>query len=451
MSKTGDAILLIGGESRRMGFDKSTLTLDGRSLLHLQIQRLSAVFERILLVGHDPLPPKGLSAYKKVHYVADQWPGRGPLVGLHAGLLAAQSEYVFFLACDMPNWDEDLLIRLKMQVDHLTQEDGLVLKTAVPEALQPFFAFYARSLLPLVQESLTRGEGSLTRLIQRAGFLQLSYARGELFANLNTPKDLAQHPKHLPEGLAPVMITRFEGSGFQSLTDEVMQEEPIAIFLEQTPWTTLWATPTDLGDLVLGHLFTQGVLQPGDPLPQLLLQEEPKEGPRAWRVRVHCPTMDWTLRRDQPLDEARALRPRRPLRLGLEEIFQAVQAFEHRSELFVRSGAAHSCALLAYGELLLVREDIGRHNALDKLIGAALRQRLDLSQCAILLSGRMALEMTQKVARTEVPCLLSRSAPSRSSIELARRVDLTLAGFIRGRRLNCYHLNPAHVWVLPTD
>lgn len=106
---------------------------------------------------------------------------------------------------------------------------------------------------------------------------------------------------------------------------------------------------------------------------------------------------------------------------------------------FRHSGGLHAAALVAAdGELGLCREDIGRHNAVDKLIGAALRTGIDVTDKLLLLSGRAGFELVQKAARASIPAVVAIGAPSSLSLRLAQSLDMTLVGFLRAEQFNLY-------------
>jgi FdhD protein len=120
------------------------------------------------------------------------------------------------------------------------------------------------------------------------------------------------------------------------------------------------------------------------------------------------------------------------------KILKLVNEFSKSSELFISTGGVHSCALCSYDEILYFEEDIGRHNAMDKLSGSVLVNKIYAGNKIILTTGRISSEIITKAAKIGIPVLVSRSAPTDAAIEMALQLNITLIGFARGQSLNIY-------------
>jgi FdhD protein len=244
--------------------------------------------------------------------------------------------------------------------------------------------------------------------------------------------------------------------------DTVAGEEPLEIRLDGTPLAVTMRTPGSDFDLAAGFLVSEGVLTgPGQLTTIRYCAGAGEDGANTYNVLDVALTAgvavpELTLRRNfyttsscgvcgkASLDAVRTRTAFAPgddpvmvsagVLAGLPARLRAAQ------RVFERTGGLHAAGLFdAGGDLLCVREDVGRHNAVDKVVGWALREdRLPLAGTVLLVSGRASFELAQKAVMAGIPVLAAVSAPSSLAVELARDRGVTLCGFVRGGRLNVY-------------
>jgi len=252
-------------------------------------------------------------------------------------------------------------------------------------------------------------------------------------------------------------VSEWENGQVRRKEDYLAAEEPLEIRIGKEPLSVTMRTPGHDVELAAGFLFTEGLFERRE---QILSLETDLPGEnRGNLVRVDfaadaVPDME-KLRRNffaasscgicgkASIDSVRArtLRPpNQDFRLGAEVLPRLPDALRASQAVFGRTGGLHAAALFdADGKLLIVREDIGRHNAVDKVIGWALLEgRLPLADSVLLVSGRGGFEIIQKAIVAGLPVVASVSAPSGLAVQLAREMQLTLIGFLRERRFVIY-------------
>lgn len=466
-----NAIVLCGGNSLRMGFDKYRLEINGQNLLKGSIEELLNIFDQVTLVAKEGMD---LSEFlgSRVVLVQDEY-SAGPLGGLHAGLKAAPCDSNFLIACDMPLSWLNYLKALKTLDERHQKYHGVVHVNPTTGLIEPFFGFYHKSLIPEIEASILKGNFSLRKFIASTNFLEISMEVAmakDLFFNINRPKDLLALRREVKDReidakdlrIKEVPITRYKGSEGKDLQDEVIVEASLRVFVNGFDLITMQCSPSDLEELVLGHLFTQGMIQTPSDVNELSIRQvtDPSKGELVFEAHVYLkegldikatkPLMTSTGLTTESLDSFE-VRSNQAITLDLAHISRVAAKFQETSDLFVRTGGNHAVALVQNKEILCFREDIGRHNALDKVIGWGLSETIDFSRCMVLLSGRMAKEMTKKVLKTSIPVLLSRSAPTDETLRLAKTYNLSLIGFIRSDRMNIYHLNSSHELIKPAN
>lgn len=193
MKKFGTAVILAGGKSTRMGFDKQFLMIKRRRLIDIIRKKLKKEFEEIILVTNKPQYYIGYT--DKI--TEDKIPNKGPLSGIHAGLVEASSHFVYFIACDMPNINLDYIRFMK---NTLKDKDVLACITKYGEWIEPFNAFYSKDMIEHIEKHLAKDMRSVNSLINKLPvyYIEEEEARSfspnwDMFLNLNTRKDLEEY------------------------------------------------------------------------------------------------------------------------------------------------------------------------------------------------------------------------------------------------------------------
>ena len=221
---------------------------------------------------------------------------------------------------------------------------------------------------------------------------------------------------------------------------EVIEERPLRIVIDGKPAATLMRTPGDEIELATGFLFTEGIVAS----PRQVGAVEFYRGQSS----QESDEVSITLARSDPAGQTDSTdklnRPfqQRPDRLSAEQVFLVRETMFAAQELFRRTGAAHAAAIaeLPFGgaETAIVCEDLRRHNALDKAVGAALRRGLQLDRSLLFLSSRLSYDMVAKAARAGICAVAGVSAPSAAAVRLARRLNMFLTGFARQQSMTVY-------------
>lgn len=245
-------------------------------------------------------------------------------------------------------------------------------------------------------------------------------------------------------------IRRFEGGKESACRDRVVVEAPLALSVNGEKLVTLLCTPEKQKSLALGFLRSGGLLESMEDLLRLELNEEgtavavelrEDTGPveRLHREGTITPGGGRGVFFSSP-GEGLCLPPvpQGGPTMRAEEICSLMDSLEERARIFKATGGTHSAALADAQGLIISCEDIGRHNAVDKIIGECLLRGISLEDKALICSGRLSSEILLKAARLQLPLVISRAAPTTLSIELAETFQITLIGFVRGRRMNIY-------------
>jgi FdhD protein len=255
---------------------------------------------------------------------------------------------------------------------------------------------------------------------------------------------------------------RIDGETVRRRMDTVAAEEPLEIRIGGTPLSVTMRTPGDDFDLVHGFLATEGVVTDLESVRTLrYCAGADEDGRQTYNVidvalaeGVAAPAL--SLQRNfyttsscgvcgkASIDAIRTLSAYDvavdPTTVTSTVLIGLPDTLREQQRVFESTGGLHAAGLFTHtGHLLCLREDVGRHNAVDKVIGWALREdKLPLTSCVLMVSGRASFELTQKALMAGIPVLAAVSAPSSLAVELAAESGMTLVGFLRGRGMNVY-------------
>ncbi|KAA6456945.1 formate dehydrogenase accessory sulfurtransferase FdhD [Acidobacteria bacterium AB60] len=260
-----------------------------------------------------------------------------------------------------------------------------------------------------------------------------------------------------PKSMEITQVTEWAEGRVRAVQDSLACEEPLEIRVDGAPLSVTMRTPGHDLELAAGFVLTEGIVESAGDIAELRVAESPA-GAKSNVVDVRLRNLEFEpgeLRRNffaasscgicgKASIEAirrRGLRqPEGDFRVDAEVLCRLPEMIRAEQAVFERTGGLHAAGLFdEAGGLLALREDIGRHNAVDKVVGWAMREgRLPLSRSILMVSGRGGFEIVQKGLAAGVPVLASVSAPSSLAVKLARELGMTLIGFLRGRRFVVY-------------
>lgn len=250
-------------------------------------------------------------------------------------------------------------------------------------------------------------------------------------------------------------VVKHEGESKQSISDTIAEEVPVAFEYNGISHTVMMATPQDLEDFAVGFSLSEGIVSDVSQVYGVEVSHEPlgvtlkiemasacfnqlKEKRRSMTGRTGC-GLCGSDSLEQALRLPEALPVFSPLKVRASSIARGLQSLQEMQSLQQVTGATHACALVGeQGKAQLCREDVGRHNALDKLVGAMQRQPNEHANGFIVTSSRASYEMVQKTVAAGIGMLVAVSAPTGLAIRMAKQYGVTLIGFARNGRFVVY-------------
>ena len=397
-------LLLAGGKNARMGAIKAELLYEGKTFLEHMLEKARHLGIRDFYIsGYE-------SPFEHVRTLPDHFTDRGPLGGLHAGLRAIRTPYCLVLPVDAPKLPPEILEALIIQHEKRTDEQVLIWEHGVRQ--EPLIAIYPAAMADTIEDLIRTHSAPVFRALEVWGYRRHRLELQEdLVLNVNTPQAynrlLGLETETLMEK-ETIMLQRISGHELINTKDEVALEHHLTIPLHNGKKIQAACTPTHTEELILGRRYL---------LDDLMQKEYPP----------------------QPKETLTAVE--------IESILRMVQElFETPGDLFQSTGCAHSCALVTDGQVQCYREDIGRHNALDKVIGYALKNGIPISKSIVFSSGRISQDYLEKVIKAGFRIVVSRAAVTASAVALARQENITMLGFIRRNGGNIYHVGDVAIF-----
>lgn len=242
-------------------------------------------------------------------------------------------------------------------------------------------------------------------------------------------------------------IIKIKAGKKEVMEDLVVEEIPFTLNIGDKELVTLLCMPSDIEDLVAGFLFTSGLIRKIEDIRKIVINYE------QWVAYIDLVVVDTEIVFKRlytsgcgrgtlfysATDIINRAKNISDFKIEAIKINSLMAEFQKNSEVYLRTGGAHSAALADNRGILIFKEDIGRHNAIDKVIGQRLREGGSFENKIMITSGRISSEVLLKAQKCRIPVVVSKSAPTNQAIKLAKDMGVTLVGFARGNRLNIYN------------
>ncbi len=257
------------------------------------------------------------------------------------------------------------------------------------------------------------------------------------------------HSQKTASGVEKISVVRVADGVRSSAEDFVAVESPLTIVLDNQELVTILCTPVNQKYLAVGFLFSEGFLKAKEEIKKIVLDD--RKG-LVWVETVGGRQVDADLLHKRFItsgcgrgasfysfsDIPGSGNVESQVQVSSHDVFRLVNAFQHHSEIYRTTHGVHSASLCDGQSMLVFAEDIGRHNALDKVFGECILNDVPMHDRMIIVSGRISSEMLLKVARRNIPVVISVAAPTSTGVKMANDLGITLIGLVRGNRMNVY-------------
>ncbi len=240
-------------------------------------------------------------------------------------------------------------------------------------------------------------------------------------------------------------IRKYKQGKFFEEQEKICAEYELDIYINDNFYITVMCLNEKLKEFAVGFLFFEGVIDNIQDIKDIKIQDNKininlnkdfkidKDKKKVLTTGCGTSITGIDMKKPAPCKKIDIV-----FRLSPENIIDLMNDFNKKSIIFLETGCVHSCAIADKNSIIIFAEDIGRHNAFDKVIGYCLANNIDLTQKVFLTSGRITSEMAAKAIKAKIPIIISRSAPTTYAVKLAEYFLITLIGFARGERFNMY-------------
>lgn len=243
-----------------------------------------------------------------------------------------------------------------------------------------------------------------------------------------------------------INISKINNNICEEISDFVVVEMPLKLYINYELYTVLMCTPNEVKELAIGYLFSEGIISSIDCIESIeekfedrvcvVLKDDIKvnydnvkiEASACGKASIQLEFLELGWNKVIESD----------YKLSVEVILKLIKEFNKSSEIFKQTGGVHSCAICGDDGTIAFSEDIGRHNALDKVIGKSLINNVPINNKFVMTTGRISSDIIVKAAKAGIPIIVSHSAPTDLALNIAKSANLTVIGFARGNRMSIY-------------
>lgn len=230
--------------------------------------------------------------------------------------------------------------------------------------------------------------------------------------------------------------------------ESVAREFPLTIILNDQELVTLLCSPENIRYLAVGFLASEGLVRSKNDIKKIMV-DEPRGVVRVETGPANARANELIFKRIissgcgkgasfYSAADAASQKVESLVKISVDDVFSLVNEFQHSSRLYLATHGVHSAALCDRNKILVFFEDIGRHNAIDKIFGRCLLEDIPTSDRAVITTGRVTSEIVHKVAKREIPIIISISSPTDLGVKAAEALGITLIASVRGQKMNVY-------------